>query len=218
MSPIRIFIADDHTLVRQGVRRLLESQSDMTVVGEAANGKSAMSGVAEQDPDVALLDIGMPGLNGLEATQRIKAAQPQVAVLLLTVHDDADYLFTALRAGASGYILKEAEEVELLQAIRAVAKGEVYLYPSVAKKLVQGYLSQAASGSQPEAAACAGLTERQREILTLIAQGKSNREIAEQLVVSPYTVQTHRANLMHKLGLHTQADLVKYAVRHGLAS
>jgi two-component system response regulator NreC len=214
MTPkIKILLADDHTLVRRGIRALLETQPDLEVVGEAATGNEALAQARALAPDVVLMDIGMPELDGLEATARIKREIPNVSVLLLTVHDDANYLFRALEVGASGYILKGADVSELLLALQAVQRGEVYLQPSAAKHLVGDYLRRA-SGTEKQQ--IEGLTPRQREILALIAEGVTNQQIADKLVLSPFTVATHRANIMQRLNLHNRAELIRYAIRHGL--
>ncbi|MBI4787851.1 MAG: response regulator transcription factor [Chloroflexi bacterium] len=210
---MKILLADDHTLVRRGIRALLETQPDLLIVGEAATGREAVAKTRALAPDVVLMDIGMPELDGLDATAQIKRDTPNVNVLLLTVHDDANYLFRALAVGASGYILKGAEVAELLLALQAVQRGEVYLQPSAAKHLVGEYLKQA-SGTEKKQ--IEELTARQREILTLIAEGLTNQQIADKLVLSPFTIATHRANLMQKLNLHNRSELIRYALRHGL--
>jgi len=214
--PIRILLVDDHTLVRQGIRRLLEDQPNLQVVGEAADGHQAVAQAAKLQPDVILMDIGMPGMTGLEATEIIKQRSPNIQILLLTVHDDEEYLFRALKVGASGYVLKEAETAELLLAIAAAHRGEMFLYPSVTRRLVHDYLKRVGEGGREEQQRLEELTERQQEVLQLIADGYTTQEIAEKLVISPYTVQTHRHNIMRKLGLHSRTELIKYAIRHGL--
>ena len=209
---MKILLADDHTLVRRGIRALLETQADMEVVGEAAMGTEAVALARALAPDVVLMDIGMPELDGLQATAQIKHTLPNVNVLLLTIHDDANYLFRACSVGAAGYILKGAEVAELMMALQAVQRGEVYLQPAVAKLLVGDYLKRGdASQKQIEE-----LTPRQREILALIAEGLTNQQIADKLVLSPFTVATHRQNVMEKLGLHNRVELVRYAIEHGL--
>jgi two-component system response regulator NreC len=213
MATIRILLADDHTLVRRGISALLATQPDFTVVGEAATGTEAVDKVRALAPDVVLMDIGMPQLDGLTATAQIKREMPNVSVLLLTVHDDANYLFRALTVGASGYILKGAEVNELVFALQAVHRGEVYLQPSVAKLLVGDYLKRASSKEQAQ---IEELTARQREIFALIAEGLTNQQIADKLVLSPFTVATHRANIMQKLNLHNRTELIRYAIQHGL--
>ncbi|RME40971.1 MAG: DNA-binding response regulator [Caldilineae bacterium] len=216
MTPIRILLVDDHALVREGVRRILAEQPGLEVVGEAANGQQALNLTASLKPDVVLMDIAMPDMNGLDATETIKTRHPHIRVLLLTIHDDQEYLFRALEVGASGYVLKEAEAQELLMAIQAAHQGNVFLSPSVARWLVQDFLSRGRSGGQEEQQRLSELTDRQRTVLQLIAEGYSTQEIADRLVISPYTVQTHRNNLMRKLNLHSRTDLIKYAIRHGL--
>ncbi len=216
MKPIRILLVDDHTLVRQGIRRLLEDQPHMEVVGEAADGHEAVASATELLPDVILMDIGMPNMNGLDATEVIGQRLPSSHVLLLTVHDDEEYLFRALKVGASGYVLKEAEARELVLAIEAASRGEMFIYPSVARRLVNDYLRRAREGGHAETQLVENLTERQREVLQLLAEGHTNQEIADRLVISPYTVQTHRHNIMRKLNLHNRTELVKYAIRHGI--
>jgi two-component system response regulator NreC len=186
----------------------------MEVVGEAGNGREAFDSAVKLSPDVVLMDIGMPGTNGLEATRQIRKEVPAAQVLILTVHDREDYLFQALRAGASGYILKGADVQDLLSAIRSVRTGQIYLYPTVTKKLLADYLRRVEAGE--DQASFHGLTEREREVLQLIAEGKTTPEIAQALHLSPHTVQTHREHIMEKLNLHRKADLIKYAIRSGL--
>ena len=212
MNKIRVLLADDHAIVREGVRSLLAAQTDMEVVGEAANGMEAVELARSLQPDMVLMDIGMPGMNGLEATRALKTAQPETHVLVLTMHEDEEYFFHILAAGASGYLLKGAGSAELLSAIRAVRQGGVYLYPTMAKKLMRDYLKGQESGMGGEDP----LTPREREVLKLIAAGKTNREIADELVLSINTVQTHRLHLMEKLNLHNRTELIKYAMRRGL--
>lgn len=216
MTPIRILLVDDHTLFREGIRRLLAEQSDMEVIGEAANGQQAVAQAAALKPDVILMDIAMPDMTGLDATEIIKKHLPQVRLLLLTVHDDREYLFRGLEVGASGYVLKEAEAQALVMAIQAVYRGEIYLYPSVTRWLVQDYLQRGRSGHPEEQQRLDELTERQQTVLQLLAEGHTNQEIADKLVLSPYTIQTHVQNIMQKLNLRNRTDLIKYAIRHGL--
>ena len=207
---IRVLLADDHNVLREGMKLLLNSQEDMQVIGEAANGEQAMMLSMQLKPDLVLMDIAMPEMNGLDATRALKAQQPAIHILVLTMHEGEEYFFRILEAGASGYVLKGASSEEVLGAIRAVFKGGVYLYPTMAKKLVTYYLRGQAGGETDP------LTPRERQVFKLIAEGKMNREIAEELVVSLDTVQTHRLHLMKKLNLHNRADLIKYAARHGL--
>ncbi len=211
---IHVLIADDHTILRSGLRLLFEAESDIEVVGEAHNGREAVAMAAELHPQVILMDIAMPDMDGLEATRQIKARWPEINILVLTMHRSDEYFFEMLKAGASGYILKAADTDELITAVRATARGEVFLYPNMAKKLLAGYLSFVEDKKEQEA----GLSARERETLHLLAEGYSNKEIAEKLVVSVSTVHTHRSNLMHKLGLSTNRELIQYARKHGLTS
>jgi len=211
---IRLLLADDHAVVRSGLRLLLEAQPDLVIVGEAENGEEAIRRTAELQPDVVLMDIEMPGMNGIEAARRIKAQSPGTSVLALTMYEDDQYFFEMLRAGASGYVPKRAAPDELASAIRAVSRGEVFIHPSLAGRLVQDYLQRRDVEVQEQAAG--DLTPREQEVLTLIAQGLSNNEIADQLVISAKTVDRHRENIMRKLNLHNRVDLVKYALRKGL--
>jgi two-component system response regulator NreC len=214
MSQIRLILADDHAVVRSGLRMLLEVQPDIEIVGEAESGAEAVEQTRRLKPDIILMDIQMPGLNGIEATKKIKDFAPDTAVLALTMHEDDQYFFEMLHAGASGYVPKRAAPDELLTAIRAVGKGEVYLYPSLATRLVQDYLKRAEIDNQT--LVYDYLTPREREVLTLIAEGLSNGEIADRLVISVKTVDRHRENIMKKLNLHSRVELVKYAIKIGL--
>lgn len=209
---IRIIVADDHAIVREGVRQLLAHEPDIEVVGEAADGAQVLELARQSHPDMILMDIAMPGLNGLEATRAIKTELPQVNVLVLTMQEGEEYFFRILQAGASGYVLKGAHSSELLSAIRAVHQGGVYLYPTMAKKLLSDFIKR----PEAEGDTSDPLTAREREVLKLIAAGKTNRGIAEELVLSINTVQTHRLHIMEKLNLHNRAHLVKYAIRRGL--
>lgn len=212
---IRILVADDHTVIRRGIVGLLNAQPDMEVVAEAGTGREAVAQAMAMRPDVALLDVAMPDLNGLGATRAIKEQLPAAAVLILTMHDREDYLFQALRAGASGYVLKGADIDDLLTAVRAVARGGVYLFPQVAKELLSDYLRRVRSGEDVKSS-YDGLTDREREILQLIVEGKTTNRIAEELHISPHTVQSHRDSIMGKLDLHDRAALIRYAIRRGL--
>ncbi len=214
MAKIRILVVDDHTLFRQGIVGLLESQGDIEVVGQAANGNEALAAAAQLSPDVVLMDISMPGTSGLTTAVEIKSRVPDANVLILTIHDREDYLYQALRAGASGYVLKGADIHDLLDAVRSAYRGEVYLHPTATKALVADYLRRARAGE--DRAGYDGLTDREREILHLIAQGKTTPEIASELTLSPHTVQSHRDHIMTKLGLHSKAALIKYAIERGL--
>lgn len=211
---IRLLLVDDHAVVRSGLRMLLEHETDIEIVGEAGTAHETLALVEQLQPDVVLMDIGLPDKSGIEATQEIKPRWPQVAVVALTIHEDEEYFFKMLQAGASGYVPKRAAPEELLTALRAAAIGEVYLYPSLAKLLVTDYLAQDSSARPAEA--LDGLTERERQVLAHLADGASNAEIAETLSISPKTVSRHRENIMRKLGLHTRTELVKYAIRKGI--
>jgi two-component system, NarL family, response regulator NreC len=214
MTKIKVLVADDHTIMREGVRILLEAQPDIEVVAEAADGREAVAKVQECQPDIVLIDIAMPNLNGLEATRAIKRDYPQVQVIGLTMYESDEYFFQLLNAGASGYVLKKAASADLIAAIRAVYAGDVFLYPSVARRLVSDYLSRVKSGE--EKSSYDGLTAREREVLKLIAEGHTNQAIADKLVISPSTVQTHRTRIMQRLNLHNRAELIQYAMRKGL--
>jgi len=209
---IRVLIADDHIIVRSGLRLLLEAQTDIDVVGEASDGREALNLAEKYLPDVVLMDITMPGMDGLEATRLIKASWPQINVLVLTMHRSDEYFFEMLKAGASGYILKGAETSDLIQAVRVVGRGEVFLYPTLAQKLVKDYLKFIQWGE----GAGSSLSPREKEILGLLSEGWSNTEIAGKLVLSPSTVHSHRSNIMAKLGLNNRRELIQYARGRGL--
>lgn len=209
-----LLLVDDHAVVRTGLRMLLEGENDIEIVGEAENASEALNQISQLKPDVVLMDIGLPDMSGIDATRRIKELAPDISVLALTIHEDEEYFFKMLDAGASGYVPKRAAPEELLSAIRITAQGEVYLYPSLAKLLVKDYLAQ--SMQFKNQATLNGLTPRENEVLTLLADGESNVEIAEQLSISPKTVARHRENIMGKLNLHSRAELVKYAIRKGI--
>lgn len=210
----RLLLVDDHAVVRSGLRMLLSAEGDTEIVGEAGTAAEAIDLAARVSPDVILMDIGLPDLSGIEATRRIKERFPGVAIVALTIHEDEEYFFKMLDAGASGYVPKRAAPEELLTAIRAAASGEVYLYPSLAKLLVTDYLRQ--DHAPAEKANLDGLTEREREVLTYLAEGADNGEIAAALVISPKTVERHRENIMGKLNLHSRSELVRYAIRRGI--
>lgn len=211
---IRLILVDDHGVVRSGLRMLLEAKADMEIVAEAETGREAVEKVKALQPDVVLMDIQMPDMNGIEATQRIKTVSPQAAVLALTMHEDDHYFFEMLQAGASGYVPKRAAPDALINAIRIVSQGQVFLYPSLASRLVKDFLRRAEAGDQPLVQD--DLTPRELEVLTLIAGGLTNAEIGAQLVISVKTVDRHRENIMRKLNLHSRIDLVKYALKMGL--
>jgi len=213
MQKIRVLVVDDHTIVRDGICALLALTGDMEVVGEAANGSEALKMVKELEPDVALMDIAMPIMGGLEATRRICKEFPRTRVLVLTQYDDKEYVFPVIEAGASGFISKVAASSELTSGIRSVYHGDSYLSPSVAKLLFEDYQhgDRGVSHDPYEQ-----LTDRERDVLTLVAEGHTTQEIADMLVVSPKTVEGHKTNLMAKLGIHNRIELVKYALRKGI--
>ncbi|MBM7660106.1 two-component system response regulator NreC [Bacillus mesophilus] len=214
---IKILLVDDHAVVRTGLKMLLNSVEDMEVVGEATEGNEAIQKAEELNPDVILMDLSMPhGKDGLLATAEIKQMLPRINILILTMHDDEEYLFRAIKTGASGCILKSAPHDELLKAIKVVYEGSAYLYPSATKKLMEEYVDNLRSGVNTDTYSL--LSEREKEVLTLIAKGFSNKEIAEQLIISVKTVETHKANVMEKLKLKTRPELVEYAVKKGLLS
>ncbi len=213
-NTIHILLVDDHEVVRSGIRALIDAQQDMAVVGEAANGEEAVEIACELHPNVVLMDITMPGVDGMEATRRMKECGEATAVLALTIHEGREYFFEMLNAGASGYIPKSAAADELMIAIRAVARGEVYLHSSVAQLLLQDHLRR--SRGEQETNSMGDLSDREREVLTLVAEGLLNKDIGERLDISPKTVARHRENIMRKLGLHSRTELVKYALRIGL--
>jgi DNA-binding NarL/FixJ family response regulator len=210
VDKIRILLADDHTILREGIRSLLEEQADMAVVGEAEDGRWAVHLAGDMRPDVVLMDIAMPLLNGLEATRQIKRAHPETRVLVLTMYDNEEYVRQMLEAGASGYVLKRAAASELVAAIRAVHRGEAVLSPAITRVVVEDYLRR--EGVQHETIANQ-LTPREREVLQLVAEGHTSREAAELLKVSLKTIQAHRASIMQKLDLHDRGELIKYAIR-----
>lgn len=213
MPKISLLLVDDHAVVRSGLRMLLDAQEDMVIVGEAETGQQALQLVAELQPDIVLMDIKMPDMNGIEATEKIREQYPDTAVLALSMYEDDQYFFEMLKAGASGYIPKRAAPDDLVHAIRAVSHGDVFLYPSLAKRLVQDYLKRVEAG---EELFHDDLTPREREVLALIAEGHTNNEIADELVISTKTVERHRENIMRKLDLHSGIALVKYAIKIGL--
>lgn len=211
---IRVVIAEDHRIVREGIRLILAASPDIEVVGEAANGREAVVLARELQPDVVVMDITMPDMDGLEATRLIRDHLPQVEVVGLTVHESDEYFFQMLKAGASGYVLKGAASGDLLTAVAAASRGETFLYPLVAKKLVADYLSRVRAGEEQDS--YGGLTPREREVVVLIAEGLTNKEIAERLGISPSTVQTHAGRVMEKLKLQKRGEIIKYALRRGL--
>jgi DNA-binding NarL/FixJ family response regulator len=214
-TPFKILLADNHTLVRAGIRALLEQIPNVLVVGEAADGREAIKLVEQHRPNLVLMDITMPVMNGLEATVRIVKEFPQTRVVMLSVHTDEEYVLQALRAGAEGYLLKDAGRAELEIAVAAVARNETYLSPAVSRHVVGDYVRRTGTASEGRLET---LTPRQREILQLIAEGKSTKEIASILDVSVKTVETHRAQLMERLDIHDVAGLVRYAIRTGIVT
>lgn len=215
MSTIRIMLAEDHAVVREGTRNLLELEPDFEVVGEAATGVEAVEVAGREHPDVAILDIGMPEMNGIEATRQIKARWPDINVLVLTAYDDDEYVFAFVEAGAAGYLLKDVPAEEVIRAVRAVHAGEPVLHPAVMKKLMARFAGQPA-GSSIGASEVELLSEREREVLTLAARGLTNATIGDKLNLSPRTIQTHMRNIFAKLRVSSRTEAVVSAVRHGL--
>lgn len=213
---INVLIVDDHAVVRAGIRMLIESDPDLTIVGECENGQEAVDQVESIKPDVVLMDVTMPVMDGVEATRVIKSADGSPSVLALTIHEGPDYFFQMLQAGASGYVPKRAAPDDLLRAIHVVAEGNVFLEPQVAKELVSDYLVRVQQGGERES--YDGLTNREQQVLTLIAEDETNQGIANDLGISVKTVERHRENIMSKLNLHSRIELVKYAIRKGLIS
>ena len=214
MPDINLLLVDDHQVVRTGLRMLLEGQPDMKIVGEADSGLQALEKAKELLPDVVVMDITLPDISGIEATKLIKEALPDIAVVALTIHEDEQYFFDMLQAGASGYVPKRAAPEDLITSIRAAFAGEIYIYPSLAKALVADFLGRSSQAN--EKASLDGLTSREQEVLSLLAEGFSNDKIGESLQISKHTVARHRENLMRKLELHSRSELVKYAIRKGL--
>ena len=210
---VRLLLVDDHPNVRTGLRMLFQSEPDMVVVGEVNGGEEALEAVQTLHPDVVIMDVAMPGMNGIEATRRIKESSPETAVLALTMHEDEQYFFAMLHAGASGYIPKRAAPDDLVSAIRVVAEGNFFLYSTLARFLMKDMAEQTPAASQERVES---LTPRETEVLTYIAEGFTSREIADTLVISVKTVERHRENIMTKLDIHNRVELVKFAIRKGL--
>lgn len=210
MSKIRVLIVDDHAILREGIHALLALQDDIEIVGEAADGREAVDKARQLEPDVILMDVAMPLMDGLEATRRIRKENPKAKILILTQYDNKEYVLSSIKSGASGCVPKRAVASELVSAIRAVHRGDSFLYPSVTKFLVEDYLQRVEEDPYDR------LTAREREVLKLVAEGRTNREIAGLLSVSVKTVLGHRTNLMEKLGIHNRTELIKYAIRKGL--
>jgi len=216
VNEMKVLLAEDHTIVRKGLRSLLDAERGIEVIGEAEDGREALEKVQRLRPDVVLMDITMPGLNGLEATRQIKKRFPEVKVLILTMHANEEYVHQVLQAGASGYVVKQAVVRELVSALQAVHRGDSFLSPSVCGRIVEEYIRRAEAMVEKDS--YDKLTDREREVLQLIAEGHSNRGIAGLLCISVKTVETHRAHLMDKLGIHNRAELIKYAIRKGVIS
>jgi DNA-binding NarL/FixJ family response regulator len=216
MSIAKVLLVDDHTVVRQGLKALLAGEPDIEIVGEANNGREALHQMSTLRPDIVLMDISMPGLNGIEATRQIRQEYPDVKVVVLSMHTNEEYVFQVLRAGARGYVLKQSDSLEVLTAIRAAATGGSFLSPPISGAIIDGYMSRA--DIRRQGAELNPLTPREREVLQLLAEGQSNQKIAELLSISVKTVETHRANTMNKLALTDKTELVKYALRKGWIS
>src|SRR5579871_3001802 len=216
MGAVRILLADDHNIIRDGMRLLLERQSDFSVVGEASDGREAVRLAEDQQADVVVMDIAMPNMNGIEATRRITERHPRTAVVILSMHYDESYVIRSLKAGARGYLLKDAVKADLIAAIRAVAEGRSFFSPKISRILKEDYIE--ALGRKNANDSYELLTEREREILQLVAEGKTNKEIANTLNLSLYTVDTHRTHILQKLNLHSVPEVILYAVRKGIIS
>ena len=216
MKKIRVLLADDHKMIRAGLRLVLEQQSDVLVAGEADDGREAVTLAAELKPDVVVMDVGMPNLNGIEASLQIKQARPETAIVMLSMHSDEGYILRALRAGATGYILKDSAEADLVGAVRAVAEGKSFFSPKVSRILLEDYMRKLRKTGAEDSYDL--LSAREREILQLVAEGKSSKEIANLLNLSVYTVETHRGNIMQKLNLRGVPELILYAVRKGIVA
>ena len=216
-SPARILIADDHTILRAGIRALLDIQPDFLVVGEVDNGKDAIYSAGQLKPDLIISDLSMPGTNGTEAIQRIKSRYPEIKILVLTVHKSEEYVHAALKAGASGYLLKDDTSDELISACTNILAGKTHLSPSVCGNVVLGYLSYPNSNEKPTSSSDL-LTTREREVLKLIAEGSRNKDVAEYLSISLKTVEKHRSNLMKKLNIHNASGITTYAIKNGLVN
>jgi two-component system response regulator NreC len=213
MPAIKIFLADDHELIRTGIRNLLGSNKDFQIVGESGDGEETIRKVREIKPDVVVIDISMPGMSGIEVTRHLREKFPAVKVLVLTMHENVEYVYQIYKSGAGGYLLKNAGKDEITSAIYAVARGEKFFSPRISELMISGYMKQAErrDSQEPDSS----LTKREEEILRLIAKGMNNQQISGQLFISPRTVDTHRTNIMQKLDIHDAANLVRYALEHG---
>lgn len=216
MKTISILLADDHTVVRKGLRMLLESQPGFSVIADAANGREAVALAEKHQPHVVVMDVAMPILNGIEAARQISSRLPQTAIVFLSMHADEGYVLKALKVGARAYLLKDSAEYDLITAIKAVDEGKAFFSPAISKMLVEDYMRQMREREVEDSYEL--LTTREREILQLLAEGKNNKEVANLLNLSLYTVETHRSNIFQKLNLHTSAELILYAVRKGVIS
>jgi len=216
MKAIRILLADDHTVVRKGLRLLIESHPEFTVVADAADGREAVRLADELKPDVAVLDVAMPVLNGIEAARQISARLPQTAIVVLSMHSDESYVLRALKAGARAYLLKDSAEHDLVSAVKAASEGKAFFSPAISKMLVEDYMRQMRDREVEDSYEL--LTSREREVLQLLAEGRNNKEVASLLGLSLYTIETHRSNIFQKLNLHNGAELILYAVRKGVIS
>jgi two-component system response regulator NreC len=216
MKPIRILLADDHTVVRKGLRLLLESVPEFQVIADASSGREAVALAEQHMPDVIVMDVAMPILNGIEAARQITAKLPQTAVVFLSMHGDESYVLRALKAGARAYLLKDSAEYDLIQAVKAVSEGKAFFSPAISKMLVEDYMRQMRERGVEDSYEL--LTTREREVLQVLAEGKSNKDVAALLNLSLYTVETHRSNIFQKLNLHSGAELILYAIRKGVIS
>jgi len=216
LPPIRILLADDHSILREGLRVLLDRQDEFAVVGDASNGREAVEMAEKHDPDVVIMDLAMPGLNGIEATRRIIARSPRTAVVILSMHSDESYILRSLKAGARGYLLKDSLKADLIDAVRAAVRGKSFFSPKVSQVLKEEYVNELEARGAEDTWEL--LTDREREILQLVAEGKTNKEIAAVLNISTYTIDTHRGHILQKLNLHSAPELILYAVRKGIIS
>jgi two-component system response regulator NreC len=216
MDKIRVLLADDHTLIRSGIATLLQNNKDFLVVGEAKDGEEAVRRTGELKPTVVVMDLSMPKLSGMEATKQIKKKYPEVNVLILTMHENEEYVYQILKSGAAGYVLKSAGKDELITAIRAAAKGEKFFSPRISQLMAEGYVRRVDQAAAEMELGDVPLTRRELEVLALVVNGMTNQQIADQLFISPRTVDTHRTNIMQKLNIHDLANLVRYAIEHGI--